>query len=46
MEMTPEKQEAIRKRLIESNNYPRLLGFVLDRVEHGRAVLSVKPAAV
>ena len=42
MEITPEKQDAIRKRLIESNNFPKLLGFVLDRVEHGRAVLSVE----
>jgi len=42
LEITPEKQDAIQKRLIESNNFPRLLGFVLDRVEHGRAVLSVE----
>lgn len=41
MEITPEKEEAIRRRFIDSNNYPRLLGFVLDSVEHGRAVLSV-----
>lgn len=42
MEITPEKEQAIRKRLIDSNNYPRLLGFVLDTLEHGRAVLSVE----
>ena len=42
MEITPEKEEAIRRRLIDSNNFPRLLGFVLDSLEHGRAVLSVE----
>ena len=42
MEITPEKKEAIRRRLIDSNNFPRLLGFVLDSLEHGRAVLSVE----
>jgi acyl-CoA thioesterase len=42
LEITPEKEEAIRKRLIDSNNYPRLLGFVLDSLEQGRAVLSVE----
>jgi uncharacterized protein (TIGR00369 family) len=42
LEITPEKEEAIRKRLIDSNNYPRLLGFVLDSLQHGRAVLSVE----
>src|SRR5260370_29334629 len=41
LEITPEKEEAIRNRLIESNNFPRLLGFVLDSLEPGRAVLSV-----
>jgi uncharacterized protein (TIGR00369 family) len=42
LEITPDKQDAIRNRLVESNNFPRLLGFVLDRVEFGRAVLSVE----
>ena len=42
MEITPERQDAIRKRLIDSNNYPQMLGFALDAVEHGRAVLSVE----
>ena len=42
MEITPQKEEAIRKRFIDSNNYPRLLGLVLDSIEHGRAVLSVE----
>jgi uncharacterized protein (TIGR00369 family) len=42
LEITLEKVEAIRKRLIDSNNYPRLLGFGLDLLEQGRAVLSVE----
>jgi acyl-CoA thioesterase len=42
LEITPEKEEAIRRRLIDSNNYPRMLGFGLDLLEPGRAVLSVE----
>jgi acyl-CoA thioesterase len=42
LEITPEKEEAIRRRLIDSNNYPRMLGFGLDLLEPSRAVLSVE----
>jgi len=41
LKITPEKEEAVRRRLIDGNNYPRLLGFGLDILEHGRAVLGV-----
>ena len=41
-EITPEKEEAIRRRLIDSNNFPCMLGFKLDSLEARRAVLSVE----
>jgi len=41
LEISREKEDAIRERLIDSNNYPRHLGFVLDSIEHGRAVMGV-----
>jgi len=41
LEITPDKEAAIRRRLIDSNNFPRLLGFSLDLLEPRRAVLSV-----
>lgn len=40
METTPEKERAIREKF-EINHFPRMLGFEIDSVEHGRAVLSV-----
>jgi uncharacterized protein (TIGR00369 family) len=41
METTPEKERAIREKF-EINHFPRMLGFEIDSVEHGRAVLSVE----
>jgi uncharacterized protein (TIGR00369 family) len=40
MEITPEKERAIREKF-EINHFPRMLGFEIDSVEPGRAVLSV-----
>jgi acyl-CoA thioesterase len=42
LEITPEKEEAIRRRLIDSNSFPRMLGFTLDLLQARRAVLSVE----
>jgi len=40
MEITPEKERAIREKF-EINHFSRLLGFKIDSVKPGRAVLSV-----
>lgn len=39
--MTPEKERAIREKF-EINHYTRMLGFEIDSVEPGRAVLGVE----
>jgi uncharacterized protein (TIGR00369 family) len=39
--MTPEKERAIREKF-ETNPFPRMLGFEIDSVEPGRAVLGVE----
>ena len=41
METTSEKERAIREKF-EINHFPRMLGFELDSIEPGRAVLSVE----
>jgi acyl-CoA thioesterase len=41
METTSEKESAIRAKF-ETNHFPRMLGFELDSIEPGRAVLSVE----
>jgi len=40
MEITPEKERAIREKFA-TNHFTRMLGFEIDLVEPGRAVLSV-----
>lgn len=40
MEITSEKEKSIREKF-EINHFPRMLGFEIDSVEAGRAVLSV-----
>ncbi|HSE97620.1 MAG TPA: PaaI family thioesterase [Blastocatellia bacterium] len=41
MEITPEREEAIRKKF-EINHFPRMLGIEIDSLEPGRARLSVE----
>ncbi|MEK6299877.1 MAG: PaaI family thioesterase [Acidobacteriota bacterium] len=41
MEITPEKERAIREKFA-TNHFTRMLGFEIDLVEPGRAVLSVE----
>jgi uncharacterized protein (TIGR00369 family) len=41
MEITPEKERAIREKF-KTNHFTRMLGFEIDSVEPGRAVLSVE----
>jgi uncharacterized protein (TIGR00369 family) len=40
MEITPEREQAIREKFL-TNNFPQLLGIELDLIEPGRAKLSV-----
>jgi len=41
MEMTPEREQAIREKF-EINHFPRMLGIEIDSIEPGRAVLGVE----
>lgn len=42
MEITPEREHQIRKRLLESNPFPRMLGFEIDSLGEGFARLGVE----
>ena len=41
MEITPERERLIREKF-EINHFPKMLGFEIDSIEPGRAVLSVE----
>jgi len=41
MEMTPEREQAIREKF-EINHFPRMLGIEIDSIEPGRAVLGIE----